>query len=85
MADTVDRVGIVMGTERCLFIGGPDHLVERDVPDNISHYNVIERPNNLPVRMAREGEGNVMMTGKEHTYRKLGKAAGIMIMEHIPC
>lgn len=72
------------GYERCLFVGGPDHLTERDVQVNTMMYEVMERPPHLPMHRYNDGRENLMITCKVHTYRKVGKAAGLVIMEYQP-
>jgi hypothetical protein len=82
MAGSINSVGTNMIFERCLFVGGPDHLSERTVEANTMRIEFMERPKHLPRYKAGEA-GSVMMDCKVHLYRKVGKAAGLVIMEHV--
>lgn len=69
--------------ERCLFVGGPAHLDERNVERRLTHCEVAEQPRDLPRYMRDDGMAPVMMTCEIHIYRKIGKAAGLVIMEYV--
>jgi hypothetical protein len=71
-----------MNTERCLFVGGPEHLSEREVRTEDTYVEILRRPEGL-TNYRTERQSNMVIDCKISIYRKVGKAAGLIIMEYV--